>query len=98
VIIKEALANGRLTDQGDRDHLAALSSEAIARATTIDALAFAAALSQPWCNVALSGAVTTAQLDSNVRAVPLANELTDWPDIAESPSDYWAERSALAWQ
>ena len=98
VIIKEALANGRLTDRGDRDRLAALSSEAIARTTTIDALALAAALSQPGCDVALSGAVTTAQLDSNVRAVPLANELTDWPDIAESPSDYWAERSALAWQ
>jgi aryl-alcohol dehydrogenase-like predicted oxidoreductase len=98
VIIKEALANGRLTDRGDRDHLAALSSEAIARTTTIDALALAAALSQPWCDVALSGAVTTAQLDSNVRAIPLANDLTDWPDIAESPSVYWAERSALAWQ
>ncbi|HEU5255820.1 MAG TPA: hypothetical protein VFU28_07520, partial [Vicinamibacterales bacterium] len=44
VIIKEALANGRLTDRGDRDHLAALGSEAIARTTTIDALALAAAL------------------------------------------------------
>jgi aryl-alcohol dehydrogenase-like predicted oxidoreductase len=98
VIIKEALANGRLTDRGDRDRLAALSSEAIARTTTIDALALAAALSQPWCDVALSGAVTTAQLDSNLRAVPLANDLTDWPDIEESPSDYWAKRSALAWQ
>jgi len=28
----------------------------------------------------------------------LAHELTDWPDLAESPADYWAERSALAWQ
>ncbi len=98
VIVKEALANGRLTDRGDRDQLSALRSEAVARTTTIDALAIAAALSQPWCDVVLSGAVTPAQLDSNLRALPLADELTDWPDIAVSPSDYWAERSALVWQ
>jgi aryl-alcohol dehydrogenase-like predicted oxidoreductase len=98
VIIKEALANGRLTDRADGEHLAALKREAVARRTTVDAVALAAALSQPWCDVVLSGAVTTEQLDSNLKAVPLARDLTDWPDIAESPSDYWAERSALTWQ
>jgi aryl-alcohol dehydrogenase-like predicted oxidoreductase len=98
VIIKEALANGRLTDRAGSEHLATLKREAAARATTVDAIALAAALSQPWCDVVLSGAVTTDQLDSNLKAVPLARALTDWPDIAESPSDYWAERSALAWQ
>jgi aryl-alcohol dehydrogenase-like predicted oxidoreductase len=98
VIIKEALANGRLTERGDGPQLAALKKAAVAHSTTVDALALAAALSQPWCDVVLSGAVTTAQLDSNLKAVPLAHELTDWPDIAESPSAYWAERSALAWR
>lgn len=98
VIVKEALANGRLTDRADGKHSAALKKEAVARNTTVDRLALAAAISQPWCDVVLSGAVTTEQLDSNLKAVPLANQLTDWPDIAESPSDYWAERSALVWQ
>jgi aryl-alcohol dehydrogenase-like predicted oxidoreductase len=98
VIVKEALANGRLTNRADGAHLAALEREAAARRTTVDALALAAVLSQPWCDVVLSGAVTTKQLASNLNAVPLAHEMTDWPDLAESPADYWAERSALAWQ
>ena len=46
----------------------------------------------------LAGAVTTGQLESNLKAVALAPELVDWPDLAESPTDYWARRSALAWQ
>ena len=98
VIIKEALANGRLTNRANGAHLAALKREAAAHHTTVDALALAAVLSQPWCDVVLSGAVTTEQLGSNLSAVPLAHELTDWPDLAESPADYWAKRSALDWQ
>ena len=98
VIVKEALANGRLTDRADGQHVAALRKEAVARQTTIDAIALAAALSQPWADVVLSGAVSTGQLESNVRAVALARESVEWPDIAESPTDYWARRSALAWQ
>ena len=50
VIIKESLANGRLTDRADGEHLIALRKEAAARGTTIDALALAAALSQPWAD------------------------------------------------
>src|SRR5262245_33725549 len=98
VIIKEALANGRLTERAVGEHRPALKNAAVARNTTIDALALAAALCQPWCDVVLSGAVTTEQLNSNLEAVPLADQPTDWPDIAVSPSDYWAERSGLAWQ
>jgi aryl-alcohol dehydrogenase-like predicted oxidoreductase len=98
VIVKEALANGRLTDRADGAHLTALRTEAVARRRTIDALALAAALSQPWVDVVLSGAVTVAQLESNLNAIAFEPEPTDWPDIAESPTDYWAQRSALAWQ
>jgi len=65
VIVKEALANGRLTDRANGAHVRALKTEAVARRTTIDALALAAALSQPWLDVVLSGAVTVAQLESN---------------------------------
>src|SRR5439155_1479839 len=76
----------------------ALKTEAVARRTTIDALALAAALSQPWVDVVLSGAVTVAHLDSNLNATAFEPEPTDLLDIAESPTDYWARRSGLAWQ
>jgi len=98
VIVKEALANGRLTDRTDGAHVRALKTEAVARRTTIDALALAAALSQPWVDVVLSGAVTVAQLESNLNAIAFEAEPTNWPDIAELPTDYWARRSALTWQ
>ena len=98
VIVKEALANGRLTDPAGGEHLTALRQEAIAHSTTVDAVALAAALSQPWADVVLSGAVTTEQLQSNVNAVALVRGATDWPEIAESPTTYWARRSTLAWQ
>jgi aryl-alcohol dehydrogenase-like predicted oxidoreductase len=97
VIVKEALANGRLTDRANGPHVGALKREAVARSTTIDALALAAALSQPWVDVVLSGAVTVAQLESNLNATTFEPEPTDLPDVAELPTDYWAQRSALGW-
>jgi aryl-alcohol dehydrogenase-like predicted oxidoreductase len=98
VIVKEAVANGHLTNRAGGEHLQALQMDAAAHRTTIDALAIAAALSQPWADVVLSGAVTTEQLESNMKAVALARGPADWPDIAEAPTNYWARRSALAWQ
>jgi aryl-alcohol dehydrogenase-like predicted oxidoreductase len=98
VIIKEALANGRLTDRAEGQHLTDLKREAVARGTTVDALALAAALSQPWADVVLSGAVTVEQLHSNVKSIGLAREAADWPAIAEPTAEYWVRRSALAWQ
>jgi aryl-alcohol dehydrogenase-like predicted oxidoreductase len=98
VIIKEALANGRLTDADHGQHLIDLKREAVSRRTSIDALALSAALSQPWADVVLSGAVTVEQLDSNVTALTLARDSTDWPMIAEPATEYWARRSALRWQ
>jgi aryl-alcohol dehydrogenase-like predicted oxidoreductase len=98
VIVKEALANGRLTDRGGEKHLTILRQEALARGTTIDALALAAVISQPWADIVLSGAVTIAQLESNVTAVAIAQEPTGWPDISEAATEYWSRRSALVWQ
>src|SRR5262245_52957338 len=98
VIVKEAIANGRLTDQAIGERLDALKKESVARGTTVDRLALAAALSQPWADVVLSGAVTAEQLDSNLRAVGLTTDPAAWRDLAESPKDYWAQRSALRWQ
>ncbi len=104
VIVKEAVANGRLTDRhddavsGDRRRL--LAREADRLRTTIDALALRAALERPWADVVLSGAATTAQLRSNVSALEIA-----WDDeaaeslakLAEEPEAYWRRRSDQPW-
>lgn len=92
VIVKEALANGRLTARGD---VAALHDAARRRGCTPDALALAAVLAQPWADVVLSGAATAEQLDSNLGALAV-----DWQDSdvpPETPQRYWATRTALAW-
>ncbi len=87
VIVKEAVANGRLTDRGD----ARLDGPA-----PTDALAIAAALAQPFVDVVLSGAATVAHLGSNLTA--LAVDPDDVPPVApEDPAAYWARRSVLPW-
>jgi aryl-alcohol dehydrogenase-like predicted oxidoreductase len=67
VVIKEALANGRLT-HGNREDGAVLSSRvsrmraiAESRGTTIEMLALAAAVARPWADFVLSGAATVEQ-------------------------------------
>lgn len=104
VIVKEVLANGRLTPRNTQPEfaskLALLQGEAGRLNTTIDALAVAAALAQPWADMVLSGAATAEQLRSNAQAV-----LVGWDDeaaarlsgLAESPEIYWQTRSQLEW-
>ena len=97
VIIKEALANGRLTVRGDVPALLELSER---RAVAPDTLALAAALAQPWADVVLSGAATVEALRSNLKALGL--ELGERLDpeletLAEEPARYWEERAALPW-
>src|SRR6266487_2389758 len=65
VIVKEALANGQLTIRGAEPALLAYSRE---RDLPPDAVAIAAAISQPWSDVVLSGAVSPSMLQSNLRA------------------------------
>jgi aryl-alcohol dehydrogenase-like predicted oxidoreductase len=98
IIIKEALANGRLTDRHAAEHAPELKRHAASLATTVDALAIATALSQHWADVVLSGAVTFEQLDSNLNAVRLAGRIGNLPMSAETATEYWARRSALAWK
>jgi aryl-alcohol dehydrogenase-like predicted oxidoreductase len=98
VIVKEAVSNGRLTEQNLTEELPALKRLGHAQHTTIDALAIAAALSQPWADVVLSGAVTTSQLESNLNAANLAERIFEWPAIFERPIDYWRQRKGLAWK
>jgi aryl-alcohol dehydrogenase-like predicted oxidoreductase len=98
VIVKEVLANGRLTEAHARDEVLPLVDRARALGATLDALATAAALAQPWAHVVLSGAVTTAQLRSHVSALAIPPHVIDVSSIAEPPEDYWKRRSTLAWK
>jgi aryl-alcohol dehydrogenase-like predicted oxidoreductase len=100
VIVKEALANGRLSPHGEGRPQAVLGGVAARHATGVDAVALAAALANPWADVALSGAVTTAQLAGNLAAARLrlaAGELEELRALAEPPQRYWAERGRLPW-
>jgi aryl-alcohol dehydrogenase-like predicted oxidoreductase len=99
VIVKEALANGRLTARGaPRD--GPLAAAARERGTTPDALALAAVLAQPWVDVALSGVATVETLRSNLAALDVAWDASADEQLAalEEPADeYWQRRSELAW-
>ena len=104
VIVKEALANGRLTDRNQDADFAAqralLAHEAERLGATVDALALAAVLAQPWADVVLSGATTVAQLQANLRALetPWDAEATEaLSALAEPAEAYWRRRSALPW-
>jgi len=94
VIVKEGVANGRLTARGD---VPAWLAEARRRDASPDALALAAALAQPWATVVLSGAATREQLQANLAARSVAVEAGEFGDFARAPSVYWQERAALRW-
>jgi aryl-alcohol dehydrogenase-like predicted oxidoreductase len=94
VIVKEALANGRLTDRGAVPELAAAAREAGA---TPDAVALAAVLAQPWVDVVLSGAATAEQLESNLRALGLGVDPDGFDGVVEDPETYWSKRGELPW-
>jgi aryl-alcohol dehydrogenase-like predicted oxidoreductase len=93
VIVKEALANGRLTVRGD---VRRVQAEAERRGTTADALALAACLAQPWADVVLSGAATVEQLESNLGALEITYD-GGLDDLGEERDAYWARRAELPW-
>jgi aryl-alcohol dehydrogenase-like predicted oxidoreductase len=104
VIVKEALANGRLTERNQDGAFAAqrkvLEEVATRLETTVDAVALAAALDQAWVDVVLSGAATVEQLHSNLAAATVQwdRELgTLLRALVESPEDYWKTRARLPW-
>ncbi|MFP4235532.1 MAG: aldo/keto reductase [Nitriliruptoraceae bacterium] len=98
VIVKEAVANGRLSPRGQPP--APVAAAARELGVGVDALAIAAAIAQPWSHVVLSGATTVAQLESNLTGAELqlpAGLLDELASIARAPVSYWQERSALPW-
>jgi aryl-alcohol dehydrogenase-like predicted oxidoreductase len=100
VLVKEALANGRLTGRGHDRATSALEDVAARHGASVDQVAIAAALGQPWADVVLCGAVTPEQLASNLAALELSLTEEDWDRLAsvvEDRTDYWDRRSALPW-
>ncbi len=99
VIVKEAVANGRLAP-GSPDtppRALALAAEA---GLPLDRLAIAAALAQPWAWCVLSGAVDAAQVESNAAAAAVtlpAGVLHELAGLAEEPGAYWSARAARPW-
>jgi aryl-alcohol dehydrogenase-like predicted oxidoreductase len=100
VIVKEALANGRLVARRSQAAAGPLDAVSGRLHAGTDAVAIAAALAQPWLDVVLSGAVTAAQISSNLAAAEVLlapTELTELGALAEPPERYWATRASLAW-
>lgn len=104
VIVKEALANGRLTARNTDPAFAAkratLEQVAERLGTTLDALALAVVLARPWCDVVLSGAASAEQVRSNAAALTVACDeraADELRELTEEPADYWATRGRMAW-
>lgn len=96
VLVKEALANGRLAVSPPP----AVAALAAAHGVGPDAVALAAALAAPWADTVLLGPSGPGQLRSNLAALDLAAV----PGLAEEaagtatePERYWADRAALSW-
>jgi aryl-alcohol dehydrogenase-like predicted oxidoreductase len=97
VIVKEALANGRLSPRGGDARLRAVADRLGA---SVDAVALAAALAQPWADTVLTGAATVATLASNLgaRGVDWSEELDrELRPLAEPSPEYWQTRARLSW-
>jgi aryl-alcohol dehydrogenase-like predicted oxidoreductase len=106
IVVKESLANGRLTEgnrQGDgvfSPPVARIRELGESRGTTIETLALAAVLTRPWANVVLSGAATVEQIRSNVAALelPYDNELEEeLRSVCLTSAEYWRARSSFKW-
>ncbi|MFJ8751085.1 aldo/keto reductase [Streptomyces sp. NPDC102441] len=97
VIVKEAMANGRLAGTEAPAVVREIGAEA---GLDADAVALALVLHQPWVGVVLSGAVTVTQLAANLHA-PLLDldpgRLDRLAALVEEPEAYWRHRASLPW-
>jgi aryl-alcohol dehydrogenase-like predicted oxidoreductase len=104
IIVKEALANGRLTNRNDeasffnkKEQLQQIAAE---YKVGIDAISIAYILRQPWVSTVLSGAANQEQLNSNLKALKIElseSDLNIINSMAETPQKYWEIRSELEW-
>ncbi len=112
VVLKEVLANGRLTQReagsGKGEAEIEIFSPLVAPIrevaerwnTTVETLALAAAVAHPWVDVVLTGAATVGQIQSNVAALELAydRELEEeLRSVSVKSAEYWQARSSFRW-
>ncbi len=97
VLVKEALANGRLVRGEAAERLRPIARR---HGTGVDAVALAYVMSRPWATVTLLGSATVQQLHENVAATRLVldeSARSALDAMAERPEAYWERRSALPW-
>lgn len=98
IIIKEALANGRVfNDNLYSEHLQAISKKYNVGIDAV-ALRFVIDFLQP--NYVLSGASNINQLEDNLKALNFkltSEELNNLSDLKTDPEDYWNLRSKMEW-
>jgi len=99
IIIKEGMANGRVLQHP------ILQEYSNKLSCSPDQLALAVILAQPFHPRVLSGAVTSEQLQSNLKAEMIAEQLKEDPNLLttimertrQDSEEYWSDRSMLAW-
>ncbi|MEU9621856.1 MULTISPECIES: aldo/keto reductase [unclassified Streptomyces] len=97
VIVKEAMANGRLAGTDAPAVVREIAAEA---GLGSDAIALALVLHQPWAGVVLSGAATVDQLTGNLHAAVVGLDearRASLDALVEEPEAYWRHRAALPW-
>ena len=98
IIIKEALANGRIfNDKVSINHLRTISKK---YSVGVDAIALRFIMDYLQPDYVLSGASNTNQLEENLKALRFKlteEELTSLSTLKLNTEHYWTERSELEW-
>ncbi|MEQ9297401.1 MAG: aldo/keto reductase [Cyclobacteriaceae bacterium] len=104
IIVKEGLANGRLTsrntDLAYSDTMTLLRRLAEGYNVGIDAIALSYLLSKPYHHIVLSGAATVEHLNSNLMADSIElskTELASLDNLQLKSQHYWKERGQMVW-
>ena len=97
VIVKEVLANGRLTTRHADTGLREVRACAYALGISLETFAVAAALQQPWADVVLCGAVRRDHLEAPLAALAVQAGPGVVPPPVERSDEYWRRRAELAW-
>lgn len=104
VLIKEGVANGRLTVRNnlssDHELIGRLAEMGEDHEVGLDGIALGYIFHQPWVDIVLSGACTPEQFDQNMAALEVQfseQELAELETFAQSPEAYWQTRAKLIW-
>jgi aryl-alcohol dehydrogenase-like predicted oxidoreductase len=101
VIVKEGVANGRLTPRSAEPAVQAVVVPIADReGVGTDAVALAAVLAQSWADVVLSGVTTVPHLRANLRAFDVVltpEDTAALQTLAERPDAYWRRRAGMEW-